>query len=166
MQVGHAGKILNEINITPLTDIFLVLLIIMMVVAPMMRNSNQSIHPPALTAGESLDPNRVTVEVTADGKFFVEGKEVSEETLTSSIKAEAPRFKEKNIIVRADKTTRSSAIMKVFNAARDASFEKVTIAGSPISEQRHQALEQANPASAAPADEPAPSLPNIPASAQ
>ena len=57
-------KIFNEINITPLTDIFLVLLIIMMVVAPMFQAIDQDITLPSINSGLSVDDKEVTVAVT------------------------------------------------------------------------------------------------------
>jgi biopolymer transport protein ExbD len=132
----------NEINITPLTDIFLVLLIIMMVVAPMVQQQNTQISPPQLASGQPVDQGKLTVEVTQDGGIFLGGQQTTPESLIESLKAKAPVMTEKNVVIRADKTTRSGAVMKVFEAARDAGFEKVTIAGDPITSQRSQELQQ------------------------
>ncbi|MEM0951103.1 MAG: biopolymer transporter ExbD [Cyanobacteria bacterium P01_H01_bin.74] len=80
MQTGKKKQLFNEINITPLTDIFLVLLIIMMVVAPMVDQGRSDIKPPTIESGSSVEPNKVTLELTADGKYYVQGKPVEQKS--------------------------------------------------------------------------------------
>jgi len=126
-------RVFCEINITPLTDIFLVLLIIMMVVAPMMQQLNQEITPPTVEGGQAVEPSRLTVEVNANGDYFLESQPVTLDTLPERLKAMADEAKlkpeERNVIVRADQKTRSAAVIRVFEAAQQAEFHKVTIAG-------------------------------------
>ncbi len=127
-------KVINEINITPLTDIFLVLLIIMMVVAPMMQSVDATIKPPKVEGGIAVDQNRLTVEVTAEGKFLIDGNTIAEEELSKALikeveERELKTEEERNLIIRADAKTRSGVVLKVFEAARDANFHKVTVAG-------------------------------------
>ena len=167
MQTGSRKQIFNEINITPLTDIFLVLLIIMMVVAPMMQQLRQDIKPPELKNGTPVAQNKLTVEITKDGVMYVMGKESSAEQLSSMLKeqeslllaktsgkseatAETANTKadeplEKNLIIRADKTTKSGQVLKVFEAARDAGFTKVTVSGEALSDSRQNQLQQGAP---------------------
>jgi biopolymer transport protein ExbD len=158
MQTGTRKQIFNEINITPLTDIFLVLLIIMMVVAPMMQQMRQDITPPSMESGTSMDQNKLTVEITKDGTVYVMGKAAATEGLSDLLKAEfdllatktggaaaAPaegeEAGEKNLIIRADKETRSGQVLKIFEAARDAGFTKVTVAGEALNEKRQGELQ-------------------------
>jgi biopolymer transport protein ExbD/biopolymer transport protein TolR len=136
------GRVINEINITPLTDIFLVLLIIMMVVAPMIQSLRPDIKPPQVENGQAIPQGPVTVEITEDGAFFVEGDPVEMASLKDILLQRIEEGQEKNVIVRADKATRSGAVMRVFEAARDAEYEKVTVAGEPLSNQRQQELQQ------------------------
>jgi biopolymer transport protein ExbD/biopolymer transport protein TolR len=144
MQVAgkQSGKrqIFCEINITPLTDIFLVLLIIMMVVAPMIQQMRQDIKPPQMVNGKPLDQGRLTVEVTKDGNYYLEGVETPVTGLAEAFKAKADHLVEKNIIIRADKETKSGTVLKIFDAARDAQFEKVTVAGESLSDVRQEQL--------------------------
>ncbi len=134
-------KIINEINITPLTDIFLVLLIIMMVVAPMMQAVDAEIKPPTVEGGVAVDQNRLTLEVTTDGMFKIGGETIPEAELTEALikEVEARELKteeERNLIIRADAKTRSGVVLKVFEAARDANFHKVTVAGEKPDKSR------------------------------
>lgn len=162
---GRKSKqLFNDINITPLTDIFLVLLIIMMVVAPMMQQVRQDIKPPQLQNGAPVEQNKLTVEITQKGAVFIQGKETKPEQFATTLKeqetllnakssggqateanatANAPAEpKEKSLIIRADKATRSGQVLKIFEAARDAGFTKVTVAGDSLSPEKQAKLEQ------------------------
>lgn len=160
MKTG-SKQVFNEINITPLTDIFLVLLIIMMVVAPMMQQARKDIKPPTLQSGTPVEQNKLTVEIASDGQIYVQGKQASAEQLTETLKTEEAKLAnsagssqtesaaaspdqpaEKNIIIRADKATKSGQVLKIFEAARDAGFTKVTVAGEPLPEARQDELRQ------------------------
>lgn len=136
---GH-GSMFNEINITPLTDIFLVLLIIMMVIAPGFQNKQQEIKMPTLKAGKSIEAEGITVEILKNGSMFVQGKTVTSETLLSELQTAKETAKEKHVLVRADESTPSSEVMKVFEASSQAGYEKLTVAGEPLSQQRAREL--------------------------
>jgi biopolymer transport protein ExbD/biopolymer transport protein TolR len=144
-------QVFNEINITPLTDIFLVLLIIMMVVAPMMRQMRQDILPPEIAAGQPASQDRLTVEIATNGDLFLDGEPIANSELTDALTAwrEAITDDDDNatadddgdtrkgvLIVRADQTTQSGEVLKVFDSARDAGFLKLVISGLPASSQQ------------------------------
>lgn len=141
---GRRAQVFNDINITPLTDIFLVLLIIMMVVAPMIQNNRQDITPPKVENGTPVAQGPLTIEVTKEGSFYVDNNEIPVDDLKNVLTqhAEGKPDDDKNVIIRADKTTKSGAVMKVFEAARDAQYHKVTVAGEPLSDNRQQELQQ------------------------
>lgn len=140
--MGHDARrqVFNEINITPLTDIFLVLLIIMMVVAPMMQSLRGDIKPPTVQAGSPVDQSQIAVEVSKSGEYFLGGQAVAAAALTEALTKAAPKAAAaadskdaaaitRVLVIRADKAARSAAVMKVFEAARDARFQKVIVAG-------------------------------------
>ena len=83
------GQIFNEINITPLTDIFLVLLIIMMFVAPMFQSSNEHITMPEINSGISIeeDANNVVISITKNNHYYLNSKQISQETITDELLA-------------------------------------------------------------------------------
>ncbi len=121
--------VFGEINITPLTDIFLVLLIIIIVVAPYMANSRRDIKMPRITTGDSIEKNRLTVEITNDGSFYIDAKFVKPDELSDMLKSRLPSLPEKFLVVRGDRASKSKAVMDVFQAAKDAGFERVMLAG-------------------------------------
>ncbi|MBQ9149541.1 biopolymer transporter ExbD [bacterium] len=133
-------KTFNEINITPLTDIFLVLLIIMMVIAPSFQSVDNNIEMPNINSGLAIEEKNATVSITKDGSFYVNEKKVFPENLTEDLSAIVDKTEKKEVVVRADKNTKSSEIMKVMKAAQDAGFEKLIVAGEPLNQKQQDEL--------------------------
>ena len=138
----NKGKdaLFTEINITPLTDIFLVLLIIMMVIAPTFQSMDNDINIPEINSGISIEQKNCTVSVTKEGLLFMNGKQVTVENLSPELSAIKESLEKKEVVVRADKDTKSSEIMKVMKAAQNAGFEKLVVAGEPLRESEQKAL--------------------------
>jgi len=137
------GKLFTEINITPLTDIFLVLLIIMMVVAPTFQSMDNSINVPEINSGISIEQKNATVSITKAGEMFLNGTPISESNLTSELIKLKPSLEKPEVVVKADAQTKSSEIMKVMNAAKSADFEKLIVAGEPLSKKDQKELAKA-----------------------
>ncbi len=133
-------KIFNEINITPLTDIFLVLLIIMMVIAPSFNSVDSNIQMPEINSGLAIEQDSVTVSITKDGHFFVNERSVQEFDLENSLSNLVNSAEKKEVVVRADKSVKSSEIMKVMKSAQNAGFEKMVVAGEPLSKKIQKEL--------------------------
>ena len=133
-------KTFNEINITPLTDIFLVLLIIMMVIAPSFQSMDNNIKMPEINSGLSIENEKATVSITKDGSFFVNETKVSPDNIEDSFSDIISTLEKKEVVVRADKETKSSEIMKVMKAAQNAGFEKLVVAGEPLSKKQQDEL--------------------------
>ena len=135
-------KMFNEINITPLTDIFLVLLIIMMVVAPTFQSNDNSIQVPKINSGLSVENSMATISITKDGSFFINGNQIVEDDIQSELEKLKPNLEKKEVVGRADSQTKSSEIMKVMKAATEAQYEKLTVAGEPLSKKEQEELLQ------------------------
>ena len=133
-------KTFNEINITPLTDIFLVLLIIMMVIAPSFQSVDNNIDMPDINSGTAIETKNATVSITKDGSFFVNETKVNPASLESHLASIIGDVEKKEVIVRADKSTKSSEIMKVMKAAQNSGFEKLVVAGTPLPVSKQQEL--------------------------
>ncbi|MCX5758115.1 MAG: biopolymer transporter ExbD, partial [Candidatus Hydrogenedentes bacterium] len=138
---GHR-RLVDEINITPLTDVFLVLLIIMMVVAPMLKMTRTEIIPPVVNGGSPIEKVRLVVEITRDGRYFVDGDETNPVNLAIAMHDKGAAFMDKDVIIQADRLTKSGAVLKVFDAAREAQFETMTVAVETLSKQRSDELEK------------------------
>lgn len=132
----------TEINITPLTDIFLVLLIIMMVVAPTFQSVDNSINVPEVNSGTSIEQGKVTVSVTRDGTIYVESKRSSLEKLASDLEQLKGANENPEVVVKADEKAKSSVIMDIMDAAQDAHYKKLIVAGEPLNKKDQKKLEQ------------------------
>jgi biopolymer transport protein ExbD len=138
---GNKGAF-TEINITPLTDIFLVLLIIMMVIAPMFQSVDKNIKLPLINSGNSVDDKLITVAITKDNNFFINTEKISENQLTDKLASMIDSTKEKKVVVKADGQTKTKYIMLVMQAAQAAGFEKLTVAGEPLSKKQQTELQE------------------------
>ena len=136
------NKTFNEINITPLTDIFLVLLIIMMVIAPSFQSMNSNIEMPQINSGSALEVKNATVSITKNGEFYVNETKTTDSELENLLVKLIGDVEKKEVIVRADKMTRSSEIMKVMRAAQNAGFEKLVVAGEPLTTKEQDDLKK------------------------
>lgn len=135
----------TEINITPLTDIFLVLLIIMMVVAPTFQSDDKSINVPEINSGVSIEQKNATVSVTKEGLMYINGKQISPEQLTDELLAIKDKLEKKEVVVKADAQAKSSEIMKIMDSAKEAEFTKLTLAGEPLSKKEQRKLQSEAP---------------------
>ena len=139
MAIGSSNKkakMFTEINITPLTDIFLVLLIIMMVVAPSFQSMDNAITVPEINSGVAIEEKNATVSITKEGLMYINGREIPAETLTDELIALKPTLEKPEVVVKADEKVKSSEIMKVMNAAQDAEYKKLIVAGEPLTKKR------------------------------
>ena len=134
------GKIFNEINITPLTDIFLVLLIIMMVLAPTFSSVEQNISVPEINSGINVENKQVIISVTKDGSLFVNETLVTGLELEEKLKGLLELSPDKSVVVKADEQTKSSEIMKIMKAAQLSGYEKLTVAGEPLNKKQQKEL--------------------------
>ena len=132
--------IFTEINITPLTDIFLVLLIIMMVVEPTFQSVDNSIEVPEINSGVSIEQKNATVSVTKEGKFFINSTAIDESQLLSQLQELKPKLEKKEVVVKADARVKNSEIMKIMKAAQEAEYAKLIVAGEPLSKKEQDKL--------------------------
>jgi len=140
----NKGKeaLFTEINITPLTDIFLVLLIIMMVVAPTFQSNDTSITVPEINSGVAIEHQNATVSVTKEGEMFLNGNPVNEDTLSQELVALKDSLEKPELVVKADEKVKSAKIMEIMNAAQDAEYKKLIVAGEPLSKKEQKELKE------------------------
>lgn len=117
----------NEINITPLTDIFLVLLIIMMVIAPLLDQQGLNLTVPEMVEAENVqDTKTMTVTVTADNKYFIDGEEISADSLESSIKTRAKDYPD-GLLIDTQSDATHGAVVKVMDIARNVGVTNISL---------------------------------------
>ena len=127
MDVGGAkGGLKADISVTPLVDVMLVLLIIMMLVAPMLQKGVDVKLPQAANTSDKPDTQEQTVlHVTADSRFFVNGVPVDRRDLGDRVATVIEDTKEKVVIIKGDTDAPYSAVMEVMDNLRKANIENV-----------------------------------------
>jgi biopolymer transport protein ExbD len=132
-EIGEDG-IFAEINITPLTDIFLVLLIIFMVCSSVMAadqgaRAGVKVNLPRGAAREiSTTGHDITVAITTEGKMVVDGKEISADTLRDRFAEAHAKDAETQVIVQADEATHHGRVVAVMELAKAAGLRRLAIA--------------------------------------
>ena len=135
-------KLFTEINITPLTDIFLVLLIIMMVIAPSFQTIDTDINIPEINSGTAVEQKNAEISVTKQGNYYINGKPISASDLVNELMALKPTLEKAEVVVKADTATKSSEIQKIMKAAQEAEYGKLVLAGEPLTKKEQKKLEQ------------------------
>ncbi len=129
MDVGGAkGGVKSEINVTPLVDVMLVLLIIMMVIAPMLQQGVPVELPAAANATDKPDTSDQTiVNIDRQGELYVNSLPATEAQLVDKVKAALEGKKEHIVYLKGDKETKYGQIMKMMDALRSAQIESVAL---------------------------------------
>lgn len=126
---GRRGRYrpLAEINVTPLVDVMLVLLIIFMVTAPLMT-SGVSVDLPKTSAQQlNSDSEPLTVSIKADGSIFLQDEAVEVGDLVTKLQAISKNNPERRIFVRGDKDLAYGRIMEVMGTITQGGFTKVAL---------------------------------------
>ena len=122
-------KTFNEINITPLKDIFLVLLIIMMVIAPLLDQQGLNLTVPENVAQETVNNKEskiLTVSVTADNKYYISGEEVQAAELETILKTQAKNYPD-GMMIQTDGDATHGAVVKLMDSARNSGITSISV---------------------------------------
>jgi biopolymer transport protein ExbD len=127
MDVGGAkGGIKSEINVTPLVDVMLVLLIIMMLVAPMLQQGVSVKLPMADNTTDKPEVQGQTViAVAKDKRIYLNAKAISEAELGTRVNEYLENKKDKIVIIKADEEVEYSAVMAAMDGLRQAGIEDI-----------------------------------------
>jgi biopolymer transport protein ExbD len=125
MDVGGAkGGIKSDINVTPLVDVMLVLLIIMMIVAPMLQKGVDVRLPQAANSTDKPETqDQTVVAVTADGGFWVNGVRVPDADLRRRVEDLLEGKTERIVLIKADEDAQYGKIMEAMDELRAAGIE-------------------------------------------
>lgn len=125
---GSGGGPMAEINVTPLVDVMLVLLIIMMVIAPMLQQGVPVQLPVANNSTDKPDTSDQTiVNIDAQGGLYVNSLPASETDVVDKVKAALEGKKEQIVYLKGDKDAEYGRIMKMMDALRASQVESVAL---------------------------------------
>lgn len=119
----------NEINITPLTDIFLVLLIIMMVIAPMLDQQGLNLTVPENVAEEQVknkESKIMTIVVDANDNYYLGDQQVTPANLEQTIKSQMKDYPD-GLLIKTDADSSHGAMVKVMDSARNSGITSISI---------------------------------------
>jgi len=142
MKAGGSDELNSEINVTPMVDVMLVLLIIFMVTAPMM-NTGVDLDLPQITAQKLEDPEgKLVLSITKDRKLFLGGTQVTWGDLKVKLETNERVKKEKVIHVEADSTLPYAVVVTAMAVAKDAGVAKVLLLTDPAANLKLDELDR------------------------
>ena len=122
--------IVAEINITPLTDIFLVLLIIFMVTTSVISSQGKNVDLPS-AAIASQTPQGVTVTISADDEVAIDGTVVTGDAIEPALKAALDGAREKIVVLRGDRDVVLGKAVSILDMAQEAGATGIALATKP-----------------------------------
>jgi biopolymer transport protein TolR len=129
---GSRGGLNSTINVTPLVDVMLVLLIIMMLIAPMLQQGVPVTLPQANNGQQKPDTaDQTVVSIDSRNQFWVNGIQFSKEELAGRVQTVLEDKKEKIVLIKADTDARYSAIMEAMDALHKANIEDIALITDP-----------------------------------
>ena len=116
-----------EINVTPLVDVMLVLLVIFMVVTPLLRREVPVDLPVAATSQDADAPAQVTLSATAEGTVLLDGQPVAEGELAERVRAAMESRADRTLFLAADRSLPYSRVVDLMDACRAAGVERIGV---------------------------------------
>ena len=122
---GRGNSPISEINVTPLVDVMLVLLIVFMVAAPLMTMGVPVDLPQTRAKAMPVTAKPITVTVTPDGAISIDNEPVTIDALVPKVQSLAVQGTDERLYVRGDSTAQYGMIMQVMGALSGAGFDKI-----------------------------------------
>ena len=127
----ETDDVMNEINMTPLVDVMLVLLIIFMITVPVMKHSVEVDLPRASSQPQDAKPQTVRLSVDAQGQYWWNESPVADADLPRMLKAEAAREPQPELHIRGDKNVRYERVAQAMAAAQQAGLRRIGFVTEP-----------------------------------
>ena len=126
-------EVMNEINMTPLVDVMLVLLIIFIITIPVMKHSVNIDLPRATNQPQDAKPQTVRLSVDAQGSYFWKETQVTDTQLLVQLKEQAAKNPQPDLHIRGDKAVRYERVAQAMAAAQQAGLKKIGFITEPAS---------------------------------
>ena len=129
----ETDDVMNEINMTPMVDIMLVLLIIFIITVPVMKHAVNIDLPHATNQAENIKPETVRLSVDAQGAYFINEAPVLDADLPTQLQLAAAQNPQPDMHIRADKNVRYERVAQAMAAAQQAGLRKIGFITEPKS---------------------------------
>ena len=123
--------VIEEIEMTPLVDVMLVLLIIFIITVPVMKHAVNIDLPRATNQPQDTKPETIRLSVDAQGSYYWNENKVAEQDLSRLLKAEAARNPQPELHIRGDKAVRYEKVAQAMAAAQQAGLRKIGFITEP-----------------------------------
>jgi biopolymer transport protein ExbD len=124
-------EVMNEINMTPLVDVMLVLLIIFIITVPVMKHAVNIDLPRATNQPQDVKPETIRLSVDADGAYYWNESRIADAALATMLKAEAGKQPQPELHIRGDKAVRYEKVAQAMAAAQQAGIRKIGFITEP-----------------------------------
>ena len=131
--LGDTGSddVMNEINMTPMVDIMLVLLIIFIITIPVMKHSVNIDLPRASNEAQNIKPETLRLSVDAQGAYFMNEAPIADADLVPQLTAAAAQNPQPELHIRGDKAVRYERVAQAMAAAQQAGLRKIGFITEP-----------------------------------
>ena len=127
----NSDEVMNEINMTPLVDIMLVLLVIFIITIPVMRHAVNIDLPRASNQINTAKPETIRLDVDASGAYFWNDASIQESDLAAKLAAAAAAEPQAELHIRGDRAVRYERVARVMAAAQRAGVKKIGFITEP-----------------------------------
>ena len=131
LNVDTEDDVMNEINMTPMVDIMLVLLIIFIITIPVMKHSVNIDLPRASTEAQNIKPETIRLSVDAQGVYFLNETLLTDADLAPQLQAAAAQNPQPELHIRGDKNVRYERVAQAMAAAQQAGLRKIGFITEP-----------------------------------
>jgi len=121
-------KLMSDINITPFTDVVLVLLIIFMVTTPIITHSALKVHLPKAANVENESGQQITITVDAQGRIIIDGTQIEARNLKEELTARISIKSNAGVVIKGDKNAKYESVVNVIDIAKLCGAKKFALA--------------------------------------
>jgi len=126
-KADSTDDVLAEINVVPLVDVILVVLIIFMVTAPMIMKPSINVNLPKAATGEATTPSKLNITISPDGKLNLDGHPVEDQDVQTKALEEVKKNPDIQAIIAADKDVPHGRVVSVLDLVKGAGVKKFAI---------------------------------------
>lgn len=126
-KADQGDEIMSEINVVPLVDVILVVLIIFMVTAPMIMKPSINVNLPKAASGEATTPSKLNITISNDGKLNLDGEIVEDAQVQAKALEEVGKNPDIQAIIAADKDVPHGRVVSVLDIVKGAGVKKFAI---------------------------------------